>query len=71
MTPFFALLVSMGFEGYQPNALTFVGAALAFAGNFLILRPGAGRNARYRFGKAVEREHNRSAIRNAQLPPEE
>jgi drug/metabolite transporter (DMT)-like permease len=39
MTPFFALIVSMMFEGFRPDALTILGAVLAFVGNFLILRP--------------------------------
>ena len=38
MTPLLALVVSMLFENFRPVALTFVGAALAFAGNFMILR---------------------------------
>ncbi len=38
MTPLLALVVSMAFEGFRPNALTFVGAALAVAGNVLMLR---------------------------------
>jgi drug/metabolite transporter (DMT)-like permease len=38
MTPLLALLVSMAFEGFRPNALTFVGAALAVTGNVLMLR---------------------------------
>jgi drug/metabolite transporter (DMT)-like permease len=40
MTPLLALLVSMGFEHYQPDVLTAVGAALAVAGNVLMLRRG-------------------------------
>ena len=43
MTPLLALLVSLAFEGYRPDLLTAVGAALAVAGNALMLRPaGAG-----------------------------
>jgi drug/metabolite transporter (DMT)-like permease len=38
MTPLLALVVSMAFEGFQPDALTFVGAALAVGGNVLMLR---------------------------------
>ena len=38
MTPLLALVVSMAFENFHPNALTFTGAALAVAGNVLILR---------------------------------
>ena len=38
MTPLLALLVSMAFEGFQPNLLTFAGAALAVLGNVLMLR---------------------------------
>ena len=40
LTPLLALLVSIGFERFQPDVLTLVGAALAVAGNVLILRPG-------------------------------
>ena len=38
MTPLLALIVSMAFEGFHPDALTFAGAALAVAGNILMLR---------------------------------
>jgi drug/metabolite transporter (DMT)-like permease len=38
MTPLLALTVSMAFEGFHPGVLTFTGAALAIAGNFLMLR---------------------------------
>ena len=38
MTPLLALVVSMLFENFHPNALTYAGVALAFAGNFLMLR---------------------------------
>jgi drug/metabolite transporter (DMT)-like permease len=38
MPPVLALTVSMVFESYHPDALTFVGAALAVAGNVLMLR---------------------------------
>jgi drug/metabolite transporter (DMT)-like permease len=38
MTPLVALMVSMVFEGFHPDALTFTGAALAVAGNVLMLR---------------------------------
>ena len=40
LTPLLALLVSIGFERFQPDVLTLVGAALAVGGNVLILRPG-------------------------------
>ncbi|HET9976898.1 MAG TPA: EamA family transporter [Burkholderiaceae bacterium] len=39
MTPVFALVISALFEGFVPVALTWIGAALAVAGNVLILRP--------------------------------
>ncbi len=39
MTPLIALVVSLAFEGYRPDLLTAVGAALAVAGNTLMLRP--------------------------------
>ena len=39
MTPLLALLVSLLFEGYRPEPLTFAGAALALAGNVAMLRP--------------------------------
>jgi drug/metabolite transporter (DMT)-like permease len=38
MTPLLALVVSMVFEAFRPDALTLVGAALAVAGNFMMLR---------------------------------
>ncbi|MEY2919196.1 MAG: hypothetical protein RL261_501 [Pseudomonadota bacterium] len=38
MTPLLALVVSMAFEGFHPDVLTFGGAALAVAGNVLMLR---------------------------------
>ena len=38
MTPLLALVVSMAFEGFRPDALTFAGAALAVGGNVLMLR---------------------------------
>ena len=41
MTPLLALVVSTLFEHYQPDVLTLVGAALAVAGNALMLRPPA------------------------------
>jgi len=37
MTPLLALVVSLAFEGFRPDALTFAGAALAVAGNALML----------------------------------
>jgi drug/metabolite transporter (DMT)-like permease len=39
MTPVFALVVSALFEGFRPVAMTWIGGALAVAGNVLILRP--------------------------------
>jgi len=39
MTPLLALVVSLAFEGFRPDALTAVGAALAVAGNALMLTP--------------------------------
>ena len=39
MTPLLALVVSMAFEAFRPDGLTFVGAALAVLGNVLILLP--------------------------------
>lgn len=38
MTPLLALVVSMAFEGFHPDMLTFAGAALAVGGNILMLR---------------------------------
>jgi drug/metabolite transporter (DMT)-like permease len=38
MTPLLALVVSLLLEGFRPTALTFAGAALALAGNALMLR---------------------------------
>jgi len=38
MTPLLALLVSMLFEGFHPDALTLTGAALAVLGNVLMLQ---------------------------------
>jgi drug/metabolite transporter (DMT)-like permease len=43
MTPVLALVVSALFEGFRPVLFTWLGAALAVAGNLLILRPGASR----------------------------
>lgn len=40
MTPLLALAVSMAFEHYEPDGLTAIGAALAVAGNVLMLRRG-------------------------------
>jgi drug/metabolite transporter (DMT)-like permease len=40
MTPLLALIISMVFEGFRPDALTFAGAALAVGGNVLMLRRG-------------------------------
>lgn len=39
MTPLVALGVSLAFEGFRPDALTAAGAALAIAGNALMLTP--------------------------------
>jgi drug/metabolite transporter (DMT)-like permease len=39
MTPLLALLVSIAFEGFRPDALTAAGAALAVVGNALMLIP--------------------------------
>ncbi|MDE2297746.1 MAG: DMT family transporter [Burkholderiales bacterium] len=39
MTPLLALVVSMAFEGFHPDALTFAGAALAVLGNAFMLLP--------------------------------
>jgi drug/metabolite transporter (DMT)-like permease len=38
MTPLLALLVSVVFEAFRPDALVFLGAALAVSGNVLMLR---------------------------------
>ena len=38
MTPLLALLVSVAFEAFRPDALVFLGAALAVSGNVLMLR---------------------------------
>jgi drug/metabolite transporter (DMT)-like permease len=38
MTPLLALGISMLFENFHPNALTYAGAALAVLGNFMMLR---------------------------------
>jgi len=40
MTPLLALTVSMVFEAFRPDALTLTGAALAVAGNLMMLRRG-------------------------------
>ncbi|MFL6662023.1 MAG: DMT family transporter [Rhizobacter sp.] len=39
MTPLLALVVSMAFEGFRPDVLTGLGAALAVGGNLMMLRP--------------------------------
>ena len=39
MTPLLALVVSLALEGFRPDVLTALGAALAVAGNALMLRP--------------------------------
>ncbi|MEO5843375.1 MAG: DMT family transporter [Caldimonas sp.] len=54
MTPLLALVVSMLFEGFRPDAFTAAGAALAVAGNALMLSP-----ARF------DRRRARSAAREA------
>lgn len=41
MTPLLALVISMAFERFRPDALTLAGAALAVLGNVLMLRPRA------------------------------
>ena len=46
LTPLLALAVSMTFENFAPDALTFAGAALAVFGNVLMLRPGRPHAAR-------------------------
>jgi drug/metabolite transporter (DMT)-like permease len=38
MTPLLALVVSMAFEGFRPDLLTAIGAAMAVGGNALMLR---------------------------------
>lgn len=53
MTPLLALAVSVAFEGFRPDALTAVGAALAVAGNLLMLR-GAGKRRLRRAVPAAE-----------------
>ena len=41
MTPLIALVVSLAFEGFRPDLLTALGAALAAVGNALMLWPAA------------------------------
>jgi drug/metabolite transporter (DMT)-like permease len=41
MTPLIALVVSLAFEGFRPDLLTALGAALAALGNTLMLWPAA------------------------------
>jgi drug/metabolite transporter (DMT)-like permease len=41
MTPLLALAISMAFERFRPDALTFAGVALAVTGNVMMLRPRA------------------------------
>jgi len=43
MTPLLALVVSLLFEGFRPTLLTVAGAAIAGAGNLLMLRPAQSR----------------------------
>jgi drug/metabolite transporter (DMT)-like permease len=38
MTPLLALVISMIFEAFRPDVLVLAGAALAVAGNVLMLR---------------------------------
>jgi drug/metabolite transporter (DMT)-like permease len=45
MTPLLALVVSLAFEGFRPDVATAAGAALAVAGNALMLAPEAPRAA--------------------------
>lgn len=53
MTPLLALVVSMIFEAFRPDVLTLAGAALAVAGNVLMLRRAASMAARRRSGGAI------------------
>ncbi|MBV9889418.1 MAG: DMT family transporter [Rhizobacter sp.] len=46
MTPLLALVVSLVLEGFRPTPLTAVGAALAVAGNALMLHPARSRRRR-------------------------
>ncbi len=46
MTPLIALVVSLALEGFRPSLLTVAGAALAVAGNVLMLRPASSAPAR-------------------------
>jgi drug/metabolite transporter (DMT)-like permease len=41
MTPLLALVVSLLFEGFRPDGLTALGAALSLVGNAMMLRPAA------------------------------
>jgi len=55
MTPLLALLVSLAFEGFRPDMLTAAGAALAVAGNALMLSPTRfGRGSAARVARAAE-----------------
>lgn len=45
MTPLLALAVSLGFEGYRPDAITGVGVLLAVVGNVLMLQRARGGHA--------------------------
>jgi len=54
MTPLLALVVSLLFESFQPDVLTFAGAAIAVAGNALMLLPA--RRVRFRAGGAAAAE---------------
>jgi len=55
MTPLLALVVSLAFEGFRPDALTAAGAALSVAGNALMLSPRRfGRGSAARGARAAE-----------------
>ena len=43
LVPLLALVVSLLFEGFRPTPLTVAGAAIAGAGNLLMLRPARSR----------------------------
>jgi drug/metabolite transporter (DMT)-like permease len=45
MTPLIALVVSLAFEGFRPDLLTALGAALAALGNALMLWPAGSTSA--------------------------
>jgi drug/metabolite transporter (DMT)-like permease len=54
MTPVLALVISALFEGFQPVLLTWLGAALAMAGNVMILRPARAVQDGRRSGKGID-----------------